>query len=179
MKTYFLSALLVCVAFVVSLTAQSALTDPIPFDPSVKSGVLPNGLKYFIKKNSKPEKRCELRLALNAGSNFENDDQQGLAHFVEHMCFNGTKNFKKSALIDFLESAGVKFGAHLNAYTSFDETVYMLQLPTDKDEIFQKGFQVLEDWAHNVTFDPEEIEKERGVVISERRGRLGDRKSVV
>jgi zinc protease len=172
MKTFFLSALLMCVAFTASLTAQS-LTDPIPFDPSVKSGVLPNGLKYFIRKNGKPEKRCELRLALNAGSNFENDDQQGLAHFVEHMCFNGTKNFKKSALVDFLESAGVKFGAHLNAYTSFDETVYMLQLPTDKEEIFQKGFQILEDWAHNVSFEAEEIEKERGVVISERRGGLG------
>ncbi len=125
------------------------------------------------KKNAKPEKRCELRLALNAGSMLENDDQQGLAHFVEHMCFNGTKNFAKSALVDFLESAGVKFGAHLNAYTSFDETVYMLQLPTDKEEIFQKGFQVLEDWAHNVSFDAAEIDKERGVVISERRGRLG------
>jgi zinc protease len=172
MKTYYLSALLMCCAFTVSLTAQS-LTDPIPFDPSVKSGVLPNGLKYFIKKNAKPEKRCELRLALNAGSMLETDDQQGLAHFTEHMCFNGTKNFKKSALVDFLESAGVKFGAHLNAYTSFDETVYMLQLPTDKDDLFQKGFQVLEDWAHNVSFEPEEIEKERGVVISERRGRLG------
>jgi zinc protease len=172
MKIRFLSALLLCCAFTVSLSAQS-LTDPIPFDPSVKSGVLPNGLKYFIKKNAKPEKRCELRLALNAGSMLENDDQLGLAHFTEHMCFNGTKNFKKSALVDFLESAGVKFGAHLNAYTSFDETVYMLQLPTDKEDLFQKGFQVLEDWAHNVSFDAEEIEKERGVVISERRGGLG------
>jgi zinc protease len=173
MKTHYLYALLLCCAFTVSLSAQSSLTDPIPFDPSVKSGVLPNGLKYFIKKNAKPEKRCELRLAINAGSNLETDEQQGLAHFTEHMCFNGTKNFKKSALVDFLESAGVKFGAHLNAYTSFDETVYMLQLPTDKDDIFQKGFQVLEDWAHNVSFEDDEIEKERGVVISERRGRLG------
>jgi zinc protease len=155
------------------LFSQEDLKQPIPFDPSVKRGVLPNGLTYFIKKNAKPEKRCELRLALNAGSMLENDDQQGLAHFVEHMCFNGTKNFKKSALVDFLESAGVKFGAHLNAYTSFDETVYMLQLPTDKEDIFMKGFQVLEDWAHNVSFEQEEIEKERGVVISERRGRLG------
>lgn len=174
MKTRTLFAFLLCCAFTVSLFAQpSTSTEPIPFDPSVKSGVLPNGLKYFIKKNGKPEKRSELRLAINAGSMLENDDQQGLAHFVEHMCFNGTKNFKKSALVDFLESAGVKFGAHLNAYTSFDETVYMLQLPTDKEDLFLKGFQVLEDWAHNVTFDPEEIEKERGVVISERRGRLG------
>jgi zinc protease len=173
MKSFFLSALLMCVAFTISLTAQSSLTDPIPFDPSVKSGVLPNGLKYFIRKNGKPEKRCELRLALNVGSNLETDDEQGLAHFVEHMCFNGTKNFKKSALVDFLESNGVKFGAHLNAYTGFDETVYMLQLPTNKEDVLQKGFQVLEDWAHDVSFDADEIEKERGVVISERRGQLG------
>ena len=173
MNNRFLSALFLCLGLSVSLFAQTNLNDPIPFDPSIRMGTLPNGLKYFIKKNGKPEKRCELRLALNAGATLENDDQQGLAHFVEHMCFNGTKNFPKSNLVDFLESAGVKFGAHLNAYTSFDETVYMLQLPTDKDDIFQKGFQVLEDWAHNVTFLPEEIEKERGVVISERRGRLG------
>jgi zinc protease len=173
MNNRFLSVLLMCVVFILPLSAQSNLNDPIPIDPSIKTGILSNGLKYYIKKNSKPEKRCELRLAINAGATLENDDQQGLAHFVEHMCFNGTKNFPKSALIDFLESAGVKFGAHLNAYTSFDETVYMLQLPTDKEEIFQKGVQVLEDWAHNVTFSPEEIDKERGVVISERRGRLG------
>lgn len=166
-------SLCLCLALSVNLFAQTNLKEPVPFDPSVKTGVLSNGIKYYIKKNGKPEKRCELRLALNAGSMLETDDQQGLAHFVEHMCFNGTKNFKKAALIDFLESAGVKFGAHLNAYTSFDETVYMLQLPTDKEEVFLKGFQVLEDWAHNVSFESEEIEKERGVVISERRGRLG------
>ena len=173
MKNFFLTALFVCVTLSINLFAQANVLDPIPSDPSVKTGILANGLKYSIKKNGKPEKRCELRLALNAGSMLETDEQQGLAHFVEHMCFNGTKNFKKSELVDFLESVGVKFGAHLNAYTSFDETVYMLQLPTDKEAVLTKGFQVLEDWAHNVTFDPEEIEKERGVVISERRGRLG------
>ena len=172
MKNTLLTALFCCLLFTTYTYAQS-MSDVVPMDPSIKTGTLPNGLKYYIKKNGKPEKRCELRLALNAGSMLETDEQQGLAHFVEHMCFNGTKNFKKSALVDFLESAGVKFGAHLNAYTSFDETVYMLQLPTDKEDIFEKGFQVLEDWAHNVSFDAEEIEKERGVVISERRGRLG------
>ncbi len=173
MKKRYLLSFALTLGLVFAANAQDDLTKPIPADPSVKTGVLSNGLTYFIKKNGKPEKRCELRLALNAGSMLETDEQQGLAHFVEHMCFNGTKNFKKSALVDFLESAGVKFGAHLNAYTSFDETVYMLQLPTDKEEIFTKGFQVLEDWAHNVSFDADEIEKERGVVISERRGRLG------
>jgi zinc protease len=173
MKKHAFWMLILLIISTIPSFGQMDLNSPIPADPSVKTGTLSNGLKYFIKKNSKPEKRCELRLALNAGSMLENDDQQGLAHFVEHMCFNGTKNFKKSALVDFLESAGVKFGAHLNAYTSFDETVYMLQLPTDKEDIFTKGFQVLEDWAHNVSFDNEEIEKERGVVVSERRGRLG------
>lgn len=173
MKNTFLATFICCLLFTSLSFAQPSANDLIPMDPSVKTGVLPNGMKYYIKKNAKPEKRCELRLALNAGSMLEADDQQGLAHFVEHMCFNGTKNFKKSALVDFLESAGVKFGAHLNAYTSFDETVYMLQLPTDKEDVFLKGFQVFEDWAHNVSFDADEIEKERGVVISERRGRLG------
>ena len=167
-----LFALLITVCFLQIGSTQN-LSDSIPFNSDVRTGTLSNGMKYYIKKNGKPEKRAELRLALNAGSLMENDDQQGLAHFCEHMCFNGTKNFKKSELIDYLESAGVKFGAHLNAYTSFDETVYMLQLPTDKEEVFTKGFQVLEDWAHNVSFDPEEIDKERGVVISERRGGLG------
>jgi zinc protease len=171
-KPIFLSVVLF-LGIIFSANAQNELANPIPADPSVRTGVLSNGLTYFIKKNGKPEKRCELRLALKAGSMLETDEQQGLAHFVEHMCFNGTKNFKKSALVDFLESAGVKFGAHLNAYTSFDETVYMLQLPTDKEEIFTKGFQVLKDWSSDVSFEDEEIEKERGVVISERRGRLG------
>ncbi len=157
------------------LGAQTAASPEalLPFDPSVRTGVLPNGLKYFIKQNKRPEKRAELRLAVNAGSMMENEDQQGLAHFVEHMCFNGTKSFKKSALVDYLESVGTKFGPHLNAYTSFDETVYMLQLPTDSAVVFEKGFQILEEWAQHVTFEGEEIDKERGVVVSERRGRLG------
>ncbi|MGB0839582.1 MAG: M16 family metallopeptidase [Chitinophagales bacterium] len=144
----------------------------IPLDPSVRTGSFSNGLKYYIQKNAKPENRVELRLALNAGSLQENDAQQGLAHFCEHMCFNGTKNFEKNEIINFFEEAGMKFGAHANAYTSFDETVYMLQLPMDKPEILDNGFQVLEDWAAHVSFESEEIDKERGVVISEWRTRL-------
>ncbi len=155
-------------------TAQkTAPNSKIPVDPDLKIGKLKNGMTYYIKKNQKPENRAELRLVLNAGSMQENDDQLGLAHFMEHMCFNGTKHFKKSELIDFLEKSGVKFGQHLNAYTSFDETVYMLQLPTDKPELFNKGLLVLEDWAHNVTLEDEEIEKERGVIIEEWRLGLG------
>jgi len=143
------------------------LSNPVPFDTAVRTGTLPNGMKYYIRKNAKPEHRAELRLVVNAGSILETDNQQGLAHFCEHMCFNGTKNFPKSALVDYLESVGMNFGADLNAYTSFDETVYMLQIPTDTPAIFEKGMQILGDWAHNVTFDDGEINKERGVVVEE------------
>jgi len=151
----------------VPVSAQSDLSTPLPIDSSIRTGFLPNGMKYYIKQNSKPEQRAEFRIAVNAGSTSENDNQQGLAHFVEHMAFNGTKNFKKNEIVDYLESVGTKFGAHLNAYTSFDETVYMIQLPTDKPEIVDKGLQILEEWAHNLLFDSVEVEKERGVVVEE------------
>ncbi|MFI5221742.1 MAG: M16 family metallopeptidase [Bacteroidia bacterium] len=160
--------LLVAFLLFISASAQTSdLEKPLPFDPNVRTGTLPNGLKYFIRKNSRPEKRAELRLAVNTGSTMENDDQQGLAHFCEHMAFNGTKNFKKNELVDYLESIGTKFGPHLNAYTSFDETVYMLRVPTDSEVYVNKGMQILEDWAHNLSFDTVEINKERGVVIEE------------
>ncbi len=135
----------------------------------MKVGKLANGLTYYIRKNVKPEKKLELRLAVNAGSVLENNDQRGLAHFMEHMGFNGSKNFPKNELVDYLQKAGVKFGADLNAYTSFDETVYMLPIPTDDPEVVEKGFMVLEDWAFNNLFDKNEIEKERGVVLEESR----------
>ena len=153
--------------------AQPKLTDPIPISPDIKTGTLPNGLKYYIKKNSKPEKKMELRLAVNAGSILEEDNQQGLAHFAEHMAFNGSKNFKKNDLVSFLQSIGVQFGAHLNASTSFDETIYMLNIPLDKPENLEKGLTVLEDWAGGVLFDTKEIDKERGVVLEEVRARKG------
>ncbi|MCU0443580.1 MAG: insulinase family protein [Microscillaceae bacterium] len=142
-------------------------TANLPLDPQVKTGKLPNGLTYYIRKNAKPEKRVELRLAVNAGSVLEDDDQQGFAHFVEHMAFNGTKRFPKNELVSYLQSIGVQFGADLNAYTSFDETVYILPVPTDKPELVDKGLQILEDWAHNITFEGAEIDKERGVIKEE------------
>lgn len=145
----------------------------IPLNPDVTHGQLANGVTYYIQEHSEPESRAELRLIIKAGSILETDDQQGLAHFVEHMTFNGTKHFKENELINFLENSGVRFGAHINAYTSFDETVYKLSLPTDSAKVFSKGFQILEDWAHNVSFDPEEVDKERGVVIEEHRQGLG------
>lgn len=152
---------------------DNTLDETLPLDPDVKMGELDNGLKYYIRKNQKPENRAELRLVVNAGSINEDEDQLGLAHFTEHMLFNGTENFEKNDLIDFFELNGMKFGAHVNAYTSFDETVYMLKPRTDSLAIFDMGFQVLEDWAHLASFDEEEIDKERGVVIEEWRLRLG------
>jgi len=159
---------LVGLSFATAL-AQDNLSDKLPVNPRLRVGKLSNGLTYYVQKNVKPEKKVELRLVVNVGSIMEDDDQQGLAHFTEHMCFNGTKNFKKNDLVSFLQSIGVEFGADLNAYTSFDETVYILPIPTDKKENLEKGFQILEDWASTVTFENDEIDKERGVVLEESR----------
>src|SRR5437764_11663851 len=136
-------------------SAQSlALTAPMPVDPEISIGKFANGMRYYIRRNKKPEKRAELRLVVKTGSILEDDDQQGMAHLVEHMAFNGTKHFPKNEIISFLESIGMRFGADVNAFTSFDETVYILTVPTDKPEVLDKGLLVLEDWAHNLTFDP-------------------------
>ena len=152
--------------------AASISKTAIPIDENVKIGTLSNGMKYYIRKNTMPANRVKLRLAVNAGSILEDDNQLGLAHFTEHMAFNGTTNFKKNDLIDNLEKMGVRFGADLNAYTSFDETVYMLPLPTDSVGYVDKGLLILKDWASGVLFEDEEIDKERGVVIEEwRRGK--------
>lgn len=148
------------------------LDKEIPIDPTVKTGTLNNGLTYYIKHNAKPKNRAELRLVLKAGSILEDEDQLGLAHFVEHMAFNGTKSFKKNELIDYLQSLGVEFGADLNAHTSFDETVYKLSVPTDQ-KTFNTGLQVLRDWADGITFEDEEIDNERGIVAEELRARQG------
>ncbi len=147
--------------------------DPLPFDAAVVRGTLPNGLTYYIRKNGRPEKRVMLQLAVKAGSVDETDAQQGLAHFLEHMAFNGSRNFKAGELIKALESTGARMGPHVNAYTSFDETVYMFQVPTDKAGIVDKGLQGLADVGSSLSLDPKEIDKERGVVIEEWRGGLG------
>jgi zinc protease len=153
--------------FLSGIAQEYNLSDQLPVDKNIRIGKLPNGLTYYIRKNSLPKDRVELRLAINAGSILEDEDQRGLAHFTEHMAFNGTKHFEKNELISYLQSVGIKFGSHLNAYTSFDETVYRLLVPTDKKEVVDKAFLVLEDWAHNITFDPKEIESERGVITEE------------
>lgn len=161
-----------CAPSVPRQTASSSELDlPLAVDPAVITGVLDNGMRYVIRANSKPENRVELRLALDVGSILETDSEQGLAHFVEHMAFNGTKHFAKQELWDYLERVGLRIGADLNAHTSFDETVYKLTVPTDSTQIMESAMQIFEDWAHGVSFESEEIDKERGVVIEEwRRG---------
>jgi zinc protease len=133
----------------------------------VVRGTLWNGLRYYIRPNHEPRARAELRLVVDVGSVLEDDDQRGLAHFAEHMAFNGTRRFEKNELVSWLEGVGMRFGPDVNAYTGFDETVYMLTLPTDTAGVLETGFDVLEDWAHGVTFDTTEVRKERGVVIEE------------
>ena len=161
---------LLCLILVQQVSqGQTNLSDKLPLDPKVSTGKLANGLTYYIRQNKKPEQKVELRLVINAGSINEDDDQQGLAHMAEHMAFNGTTNFKKNEIVSFLQDIGVGFGNDLNAYTSFDETVYILPIPTDKPGNLEKGFQVLEDWAHNVTYLTEDIEGERAIILEESR----------
>lgn len=166
-RSFLLFAWLFILSF--QLSAQVNVAEPLPLDPKVKIGKLENGLTYYIRQNKRPEQRVELRLVVNAGSINEDDDQQGLAHMAEHMAFNGTKNFKKNDIVSFLQDIGVGFGNDLNAYTSFDETIYILPIPTSKPGNLEKGFQVLEDWAHNVTYNTEDIEGERAIILEESR----------
>ena len=146
---------------------------PLPFDPQTVKGRLENGLSFYIRENHEPRDRAELRLVVNTGSVLEDDDQQGLAHFVEHMAFNGSKHFAHNQLIDYMEHIGMEYGPDVNAFTSFDETIFMLTVPTDRDSVLDTGLQVLRDWAGSLSFLPEEIDKERGVVIEEWRQGLG------
>jgi zinc protease len=142
-------------------------SEVIPFSSAVRKTVLPNGLTLLLRHNQEPRNRLELRLVVRVGSLVEDEDQQGLAHFTEHMAFNGSKHFRKNELVDVLEQAGVRFGSHLNAYTSFDQTVYELPIPADQPELLDKALLVLLDWARYLSFSREAIEGERGVVLEE------------
>ncbi|HUS69132.1 MAG TPA: pitrilysin family protein, partial [Kofleriaceae bacterium] len=153
--------------------AARAQPDALPIDPAVRSGTLPNGLTYYVRQNAKPEKRAAMWLAVDAGAVLESDDQRGLAHFLEHMAFNGTKKFEKQEIVNYLEKIGMKFGPDVNAYTSFDETVYQLEVPTDDKKALDTSLEILHEWAQGVAIAPEEVEKERGVVLEERRGTRG------
>ena len=167
----------VCFMLVSTLTLLSPLTfaqnaslnldDLLPVDPRISKGVLPNGLTYYVRANSTPENRADLYLVVNAGSMEEDDDQQGMAHFLEHMAFNGTRNFPGNEVVKYLESLGMRFGPDVNASTSFNETIYTIKVPLDENEYLEKGLQMLYDWAHQITLDDAEIEKERGVVYEE------------
>ena len=156
-----------------ALAPGPTLQQAIPLDASVRTGTLSNGLRYYIRHNARPEKRISLRLAVKAGSLFEADDQLGLAHLIEHMAFNGSEHFTPGALVSYFESTGARLGPHVNAYTSFDETVYMLDLPADSKDIVSKGLLAMADFAGGLSLTDTEINKERGVVVEEWRGRLG------
>lgn len=156
----------VCLSVPILAGAQSA---KIPVDSKIKSGQLPNGLKYYIVQNQKPEKKIELRMVVNAGSILEDKDQLGLAHLMEHMNFNGLAHFPKNEVVHYLQSIGVEFGADLNAYTSFDETVYILPIPADDKKKIDQGFQIIADWSGAALLENEEIDKERNVVLEESR----------
>jgi len=174
MKFLIVLSVFIITALGFSVNAQD-LNQPLTIDTKIVKGKLDNGLTYYIKENSKPNKKVELRLVVKVGSIMEDDDQQGLAHMAEHMAFNGTKNFKKNDIVSFLQDIGVGFGSDLNAYTSFDETVYILPIPTDKPGNLEKGFQVLEDWAHQVTYFDEDINNERAIILEESRlGKSGE-----
>ncbi len=171
----FLCTVVGATAFQLDLGASK--TDPLPSttDPALLSGTLPNGMRYYIRHNALPAKRANLWLAVNAGAIQEDDDQLGLAHFLEHMAFNGSKSFPGNTLVDVVEQSGMTFGADLNAYTSFDETVYQLTMPTDDSKLFQQGLQIIDDWASGgLLMDSAEVTNERGVVLGEWRSRLPD-----
>jgi len=141
----------------------------LPLDPVVRTGKLANGFTYYIRHNEEPKNRVMMYLVNKAGSVLEDEDQRGLAHFMEHMSFNGTKHFPHNELVDYLQKAGIRFGADLNAYTDFDETVYELPIASDNPKLLNDGIEIMRDWAHEALLDPGEIDKERGVVLEEKR----------
>jgi zinc protease len=166
-------ALLLAVVFIAIPAAGQSLSSKLPLTPAIHVGKLPNGITYYLRQNSLPAHRVSLRMSVKAGSIDEADDQRGLAHMLEHMAFNGTTHFKPGELVAYFESIGVSFGAHVNAYTSYDETVYMLDVPTDRMGALDHGLQAMADFAGGMSLTDAEIDKERGVVLEEWRQRLG------
>lgn len=170
---------LVILAFAgINAFGQAGLNAPVPVDQNVRYGKLENGLTYYIRKNTEPKQRAEFYIAQNVGAILEEDSQNGLAHFLEHMAFNGTKNFPGKGIINYFETVGVKFGYNINAFTSLDETVYNLSdVPTIREGIIDSALLVLHDWSHFISLLPEEIEAERGVIREEwRTGRNAERR---
>lgn len=169
----FSRSFLILAGLLLAFTAALAAAEPVPLDPAVIHGRLDNGLRYYVQSNPRPEKRVELRLAVDAGSALEDDDQRGVAHLIEHLAFRGTANFPRASLIGYLQTLGSDFGPHVNAQTSFDETIYRLSVPADTADALENGLRILRDWAGAVDFTAEEVQKERQIVIEEWRMRLG------
>lgn len=172
LKTFLHIACSLAIASLLASCGETAV-DPLPNDTAVRTGVLPNGLTYYIRRNAEPRQQAYLTLVNKVGSLMETDEQRGLAHFTEHMAFKGTKNFPKNSLVDALQKMGVRFGADLNAYTSFDQTVYKLDIPVNDTASLNRGMQILRDWAGGVEMVNEDIESERGVILEEKRQRKG------
>ena len=154
------------------MAANSVNAQTIALDPQVRKGVLPNGFTYYLRHNDNPTGRVVFNLVVKVGSIVEDDDQSGMAHFMEHMSFNGTKHFPKNQLVDYLQQNGLRFGADINASTGFDETVYQLPL-TNSPAVLKKGLLIIRDWAQEATLDNDEINKERGVILEEKRTQMG------
>ena len=175
LKTILSGWALLALLFPTNLRGQGTnQAPPIPVDTAVRIGKLPNGLTYYIRHNNWPEHRADFYIAQKVGSIQEEESQRGLAHFLEHMCFNGTKHFPGNELIRYLETLGVKFGGDLNAYTSIDQTVYNISnVPTTRQTALDSCLLILSDWANALTLDPAEIDKERGVIHEEWRERTG------
>ena len=166
------AAMIIFIGGMASAYAQQM--PPVPVDPNVRIGKLENGLTYYIRHNAMPEKQADFYIAQKVGSILEEDNQRGLAHFLEHMCFNGTTNYPDNLLREYLETIGVKFGANLNAYTSIDETVYNISnVPVVRETVVDSCLLILHDWANDLTLDHEEIDKERKVIHEEWRTRTG------
>ena len=174
-KTFKLLFLLIAGMMMVPTMASAQMMPPVPVDQNVKIGKLPNGLTYYIRHNEYPKGQADFYIAQKVGSMQEEDNQRGLAHFLEHMCFNGTKNFPGNQVVSWLESIGVKFGQNLNAYTSMEETVYNISnVPTERESVQDSCLLILHDWANDLLLADEEIDKERGVIHQEwRRSMVG------
>ncbi|MDE6403701.1 MAG: insulinase family protein, partial [Muribaculaceae bacterium] len=178
MKKMFVKAIMAVAAVMMLGTTAVAQQMPLPVDKDVRIGKLPNGLTYYIRHNETPKGQADFYIAQKVGSALEEDNQRGLAHFLEHMCFNGTENFPGNSLIDWLETIGVKFGYNLNAYTSIDETVYNISnVPTARESVQDSCLLILHDWADALLLDTDEINKERGVIHQEwRRTNVGQQR---
>lgn len=173
-KSLFITAFAVVILFLSCTSTKNKAGDvPLAQDPSILTGQLDNGMTYYVMRNDYPANRIALRLVVNVGSLAEEENERGVAHLIEHMAFNGTEHFEKNTLIDYAESIGMDFGAEVNAHTNFEETVYKLEVPADKPEYLDTAMLIFKDWASAITFDQEELDKERGVVLEEWRGRLG------